>query len=225
MHPTAWLFGCLAFFYTFRFWECRFSHAVVQLIEVRGSFFCACAWCQNARVQPHIFIHLSALFVGSFALLTQRTCFLCIAFCALKTSCDIRLWLMTNVYFKHSTEFIMAIIFEMQHGNLPSIVKKKLWDFCVKPSSFAFKSLQLHSSLLQFVNIGSDFHIWFSTTFLGHQNKTIQKTTRVWTTALLFSRHGNDLRHLFFGWNLGAKLETQTCPERQTVPLPWNEET
>lgn len=94
--------------------------------------------------------------------------------------------------------------------------KKKLWDFCVKPSSFAFKSLQLHSSLLQFVNIGSDFHIWFSTTFLGHQNKKHGLDNR----PVIF-RHGNDLRHLFFGWNLGAKLENQTCPNDKLYP-PWN---
>ena len=108
---------------------------------------------------------------------------------------------------------------------------KKLWDFCVKPSSFAFKSLQLHSSLLQFVNIGSDFHIWFSTTFLGHQNKTIQKTTRVWTTALLFSRHGNDLRHLFFWVKLGCQVRDPDLPgttngtsplkRRNVAPRKW----
>lgn len=187
-------------------------------IDRSARIFFLCMWLVSKCTcsSPHLHSSVSP-FVGSFALLTQRTCFLCIAFCALKTSCDIRLWLMTNVYFKHSTEFIMAITFEMKHGNLPSMVKKKkLWDFCVKPSSFAFKSLQLHSSLLQFVNIGSDFHIWFSTTFLGHQNKKHGLNNR----PVIF-RHGNDLRHLFFGWNLGAKLENQTCPNDKLYP-PWN---
>ena len=132
---------------------------------------------------------------------------------------------MTNVYFKHSTEFIMAIIFEMKRGNLPSMVKKKSFEiFCVKPSSFAFKSLQLHSSLLQFVNIKSDFHIWFSTTFLGHQNKKIQKT-RVEQPPCYFPATETTKRPSasLFWVKLGCRVrepETTNCPERQTVPNP-----
>ena len=168
MHPTAWLFGCLAFFYTFRFWDCRFSHAVVQLIEVRGFFFlCMCLVSKCTCSTPHLHSSVSP-FCGILRIFYITN--LLFVHCLLRLENILRYQTMTNVYFKHSTEFIMASSFEMKHGNLPSMVKRKSFEiFCVKPSSFAFKSLQFHSSLLQFENIGSDFHIWFSTTFLGHQ--------------------------------------------------------
>lgn len=212
MHPTAWLFGCLAFFYTFRFWECRFSHAVVQLIEVRVHV---------PGVKMHVFNPTSSFICQPFLWDPSHCLHNKPAFCALPFApwkhpaiSDYDEWptyisnILLNLLWPSLLRWNMEICLQWS--------KKKLWDFCVKPSSFAFKSLQLHSSLLQFVNIGSDFHIWFSTTFLGHQNKKHGLDNR----PVIF-RHGNDLRHLFFGWNLGAKLENQTCPNDKLYP-PWN---